>query len=195
MGTGKPLPWAETSARGIHLGNGHSLMEFPANFFQYPPAYVALLEARLGKERADHVLKSSWRMSLFPNVSMSHNDVRVVRPLAVDRPAVRQYHVALEDVPPEMNVARIRYHEGFYGPAGSGSADDLEMFERIQEGARTATNEGLDPWVWFNRGVRGETREANGERVAHTTSEVEQRAFYRGWAAQMHGAPVPAGVS
>jgi phenylpropionate dioxygenase-like ring-hydroxylating dioxygenase large terminal subunit len=195
MGTGKPLPWFETTARGIDLGNGHSLMEFPANFFQYPPAYVELLEQRLGPERAAHVLASSWRMSLFPNVSMSHNDVRVVRPLAVDRTEVRQYHVALAGVPDEMNVARIRYHEGFYGPAGTGSADDLEIFERIQEGARSVTNEDLDPWVWFNRGVRSEIPGPGGERIGHTTSEVEQRAFYRAWSTSMKGAQVPAAAS
>jgi len=188
MGYAQYGSWFESSARGIDLGGGHSVMEFPELSVAPLPEYAALLEARLGPARAERALKASWRMQLFPNLAFAPTNLRVIRPIAVDRTEVWQYNVGLPDVPPAVTAARTRGEQTFYGPAGIGSADDLEIFERIQEGCQAATNADLNPYVWFNRGLRGETRGENGERIAHTTSEVEQRAIYYAWSAWMKGA-------
>jgi phenylpropionate dioxygenase-like ring-hydroxylating dioxygenase large terminal subunit len=181
--------WFDSSARGIDLGGGHSVMEFPelGAGTVHPPAYVQLLEQSLGAERAGRALNASWRLQLFPNLAIAPTNLRVIRPIAVDHTEVRQYNVALPGVPPAITAGRIRAEQSFYGQAGYGSSDDMEIFERIQEGCRAATNDDLNPYVWLNRGLRGETRGDNGERIAHTTSEVEQRAVYYAWSALMKG--------
>lgn len=195
-GTGAAnFPWADSDARGFDLGNGHSIMEFPDNRVPQAPDYVALLERAHGQERAARALNGSWRMALFPNLAISQANLRVIRPLAVDRTEVWQQHVALPGVPPVVNIGRVRGDEFFYGPSGAGAPDDLEMFERIQEGARSVSNAELDPWIWFNRGLGSETRGPNGERVAHTTSEVEQRAVYRAWYALMNAGATTSSVA
>jgi hypothetical protein len=128
---------------------------------------------------------ASWRLQLFPNLALAPTNLRVVRPIAVDHTEVRQYNVGLPGVPAAAVAARIRSEQTFYGPGGYGASDDMEIFERIQEGCRAATNEDLNPYVWLNRGLTGERRGDHGERIAHTTSEVEQRAIYYAWRAWM----------
>jgi phenylpropionate dioxygenase-like ring-hydroxylating dioxygenase large terminal subunit len=179
--------WFDSPARGLDLGGGHSVMEFPdlGAGSVHQPAYVELLERRLGPERARRALTASWRMQLFPNLALAPTNLRVIRPIAVDRTEVRQYNVGLPDVPDAVTAARTRSEQAFYGSGGYGTSDDFEIFERIQEGCRAATNDDLDPYVWLNRGLHDERRGEHGERIAHTTSEVEQRAIYYAWCAWM----------
>jgi hypothetical protein len=75
-----------------------------------------------------------------------------------------------------MNVARLRTHEAFYGPAALGAPDDVEMFIRCSRGMRVRARE----WITFDRGLERERTE-NGERLGQITDEVPQRAFYRQW--------------
>jgi phenylpropionate dioxygenase-like ring-hydroxylating dioxygenase large terminal subunit len=192
---GAGLGFGASNVDGIDLGNGHSIMESPrgpegAWRQAYPPAYVEATIARLGEARAQRVLEQTWRMQLFPNAAFAGNQIRVIRPIAVDRTEVRQYHVALPDVPgvtEAVNAARVKAHQSFYGPSGYGSPDDLECFARMQEGYKTAGVAGLNQWVLLNRGLTLERRGPNGERIGHVSTEVEQRAIYYAWSALMKG--------
>ena len=50
----------------------------------------------------------------------------------------------LRGVSKEINAQRLRTHEGFYGPAGFGSPDDVEVaFERVKEGLKAEGHEWL----------------------------------------------------
>ncbi|MGH7905534.1 MAG: hypothetical protein ACREP6_02800, partial [Candidatus Binataceae bacterium] len=89
---------------------------------------------------------------------------------------VYQQPTMLKGVSEEMNLARLRSHEVFYGPGGLGAPDDVEMFARCSLGIRVKGRE----WIEFNRGVHREKFE-NGERVGQITDEIPQRAFYRQW--------------
>lgn len=179
--------WFDSAALGIDLGGGHSLMEFPDLPGAHSPEYTELLERRLGPARAAAALKANWRMQLFPNLAIAPTNLRVIRPVAVDHTEVWQYNVGLPEVSDAIAAARTRAEQNFYGPGGYGSSDDMETFERIQEGCRAATNEDLNPYVWLNRGLHDEQIGANGERIGHTTSEIEQRAIYYAWCAWMKG--------
>ena len=82
----------------------------------------------------------------------------------------------LAEGPPEFNELRLRYHELFYGPAGFGQPDDIEMFARVDDGL---DDEGA-PWVLFERGISKETDD--GEvRTGNVSDETPQRAQYREW--------------
>ena len=86
-----------------------------------------------------------------------------------------------------MKTAGVKGHQSFYGPAGYGSSDDIEMFGRMFEGYRSSDLKSLNQWALFSRGRQLETRGPNGERFGHTSTEVEQRAIYYAWSALMKG--------
>ncbi len=184
--------------RTCDFGHGHSLMEHPpatASFRHETPEYFEQLVARLGRERAEAVIAKTFRLLVFPNLTISTEQIRVVRPISVDLTEVYQYHVRVPGAPDDVNASRIRKHADFAGPAGNGSPDDFETFERIQEGLSSIAWDGALPWVWFNRGLDTETRGADGERVGPTTGEIQQRAIYYEWKRLMSGAaPQPARV-
>ncbi len=177
-------PFVLSQNRTADFGHGHSLMEHPqatASFRHETPEYFEQLAERLGRERAEDVISKTFRMLLFPNLTISTEQIRVVRPIAVDQTEVYQYHVRVPGAPDDVNVSRVRKHVDFAGPAGNGSPDDFEIFERIQEGLTSIAWDGALPWVWFNRGLDTETRGRDGERTGPTSGEVQQRAIYYEW--------------
>jgi phenylpropionate dioxygenase-like ring-hydroxylating dioxygenase large terminal subunit len=189
-------PFVLSQNQALDLGHGHSLMEHPpanASFRHETNEYVRQLEARLGPERTQEVLAKTFRLLVFPNLTISTEQIRVVRPLAVDQTEVYQYHVRVPGAPDAVNVSRVRKHVDFAGPAGNGSPDDFEMFERIQEGFNSLQWPGALPWVWFNRGMSTEGRGEDGIRIGPTAGEVQQRSIYYEWKRLMgQTAPAPA---
>jgi len=181
--------FAASEARGIDLGGGHSLMEYPpstASAGSNAP-WIDALAPRLGRERAERIVTRPWRMQLFPNLAIAPDQLRVIEPVAVDATEVRQYHMTTVGAPASVNRARVRKHSVFNGPAGYGAPDDVEIFERIQDGCNSLQWPGALPWVFFNRGVDAERQGERGERIGHTASEVQQRAIYYAWLRLMRG--------
>ena len=66
--------------------------------------------------------------------------------------------------------------EGFWGPAGFGVPDDLEVFERCQRGLAVESRE----WVEQSRGLDREDL-VDGVLVSRGSDETQMRAFYRRW--------------
>jgi len=146
--------------------------------------YRDLMAARYGEARAQEIINSGGtHLLVFPNLVMIGVQLRVVRPIAPDKTEVYLYPTLLKGVEPELNQWRLRGHESFFGPAGFGAPDDLEMFERMQVGFR---NE-LDPWLILSRGMHRERRDPDGTRVGHVTDEVTQRGIWREWKRVMTG--------
>jgi phenylpropionate dioxygenase-like ring-hydroxylating dioxygenase large terminal subunit len=182
-----------SDSAGIDLGNGHSIMgsggaAFNKNWKEsYAPQYVADMIAAHGEERAAQILGIGWRLQLFPNAAFANNQIRIIRPISIDKTEILQYHVVLPGTSDAMKTAGVKGHQSFYGPAGYGSSDDIEMFGRMFEGYRSSDLKSLNQWALFSRGRQLETRGPNGERFGHTSTEVEQRAIYYAWAALMKG--------
>lgn len=179
---------AALNARGIDLGNGHNLVETPQVSIlakrRYPADYIEALIDKHGEDGLDQVLVP-WRLTIFPNLSLGGGNLRVIQPVAPDHTLVRQYYVDLPTAPEGVRAFRHDQEQGFYGQAGFGGPDDVEMFERMQEGFNSGAAEILDPWLLFNRQVTNEVPGPNGELIADSTSEITQRAVYRGWHAYM----------
>ncbi len=116
-------------------------------------------------------------MSVFPNVALVAQQVRVIRPVRHDRTEVWLAAVLLEGVPEEVNTQRIRTHEAFYSPLAGGIHDDLEMFTRVTEGLRCRE----EPWLLLSRGVHRERRDVDGTVVGQVTDELVQREMWRRW--------------
>jgi phenylpropionate dioxygenase-like ring-hydroxylating dioxygenase large terminal subunit len=180
------------------LGNGHSILDMsplvkpPAGNGDRPPTnplptdglkpattgdYFDQLVRAWGRDRALEILEqSNVNLAIFPNLLIIGVQLRTVTPVSVTETEVYQQPTTLKGVSDEMNAARLRAHEAFYGPAALGAPDDLEMFSRCSLGMRVRGHE----WITFDRGLQRERFE-NGERLGHITDEVPQRAFYRQW--------------
>jgi phenylpropionate dioxygenase-like ring-hydroxylating dioxygenase large terminal subunit len=174
------------------FGHGHVMLDYRECNRKAPilsvapgaPEYRASMVERYGAERAAEIISSGGtHLLVFPNLVMIGVQLRVVRPISAEETEVYLYPTLLKGVSPELNQWRLRGHESFFGPAGFGAPDDLEMFERLQMGLK---NE-LDPWLILSRGMNRERREPDGTRVGHVTDEVTQRGIFREWKRVMTG--------
>jgi benzoate/toluate 1,2-dioxygenase alpha subunit len=177
-------------ARG--LTNGHGMLERPgslnpnsswtARMMHRFPAYAQAMRSRFSDEDLMEI-SARRNIFIFPNLYLFETHFRVIVPVAVDRTEVQLYVYALKDVPDAINEGRFRGHERFFGPAGFGTPDDIEIFTEVQTGARAKGHE----WNLLNRGQHRERIE-DGEWVGHTTDEAPQRALYRQWRRLMEDA-------
>jgi phenylpropionate dioxygenase-like ring-hydroxylating dioxygenase large terminal subunit len=189
-GRGGTNQYNNVSSAGIDLGNGHSVMGSVYTEDSYKnmnPDYVEALRQRLGEDRMKFVLGTGWRMQLFPNAAFSTGNLRVIRPISVDRTEIMQWVVLHPGVTDQMTARTIAGEQRGYGPSGYTSVDDIEMFARMFEGYRSSELKSLNQWALFSRGQTFEKRGPNGEKFGHVTTEVEQRAIYYAWAALMKG--------
>jgi len=191
--TGMKLDLFTSHSTGLtrDLGNGHVMLDSR----EYNKVNSHLLRAalpttpggqdyreamvqRYGQERAEEILTAGGtHMLVFPNLILIGVQIRVVQPMSVAETQVFLYPTLLKGVAPEMNAARLRGHEAFFGPAGKGAVDDLEMFERNQAGLSAQ----VDPWLLLSRGRQRERRDDDGTLIAQMTDEVTQRGIWRQW--------------
>jgi len=116
-------------------------------------------------------------LGFFPNMQVVQNQVRIITPLAADLTRITMTAVRLGGVSDEINARRLRRHEYFYGPAGAGSPDDAEIFERVQRGMMAE----VDPWIEISRGIEREMADSDGSIAAFHADEVPQRGVMRRW--------------
>ncbi len=182
------------ATRNRDLGNGHSMLDFRAHFreskiaharvakmreTEWGKRYFEALADRLGEDRAlDVLVIGGTHTNIFPNLVILQNQIRVIRPVSVDRTEVLLNPVLLAGVPEELNTLRLRLHEMFYGPGGGGVPDDIEMFRRVQIGLDSS----VDEWIRFWRGRHREEHAADGSVSGQISDELSQRAIWRRWA-------------
>jgi phenylpropionate dioxygenase-like ring-hydroxylating dioxygenase large terminal subunit len=140
--------------------------------------YIAAMRQRYGEERARLLMcAGDPHVGIFPNLQIIGVHIRVIEPLAADRTVIAQYPATLEGAPDEINERRLRQHEWFFSPAGFGSPDDYEVFERNQAGLAAEQ----EPMVVLSRGLGSEV--SLGERVLQGSysDEVTQRGQLARW--------------
>jgi phenylpropionate dioxygenase-like ring-hydroxylating dioxygenase large terminal subunit len=174
----------------IGLGRGDGLIERPyggmAGQFDYADPrhgdYHAALAAAHGPDAVPAIL-AQRNLFIFPNLFLFESHIRVIQPVSVSETIVTMRPFLIEGVPNAMNAARLRAHERFFGPAGFGTPDDVEMFVNCENGMRAR---GVE-WVRLDRGLHRE--QTNGHiSTGHSTDETPQRSAYRQWRAAMEGA-------
>jgi len=165
---------AQDDLRTWDLGAGHAAFDLA------PGGPKAGLSGNFFRGPAFHI-------SIFPNLCLLPSQIRFVRPIRVDRTEVDAYPVMVEGMEPEVIAGRLRAFEEFYGPAGFGAPDDLEMFNRVQAGVGADVElDGLR-WIDMSRGLVDEHVEPDGRRSCPWFDESPQRAIYRGWRQVMAG--------
>jgi phenylpropionate dioxygenase-like ring-hydroxylating dioxygenase large terminal subunit len=192
-GASRGDPWNDKSeSLTRELGNGHAMLDLSpfrvAHAEEYLASlatqdggreYIAAMNATYGPERATVLIANAAdpHLGIYPNAQLVGNHVRIIHPIAVDQTEVLMFPVRIRGLSAAMNEARIRGHQLFYGPAGNGSPDDAEIFERLQQGLRA----NVDPWIDISRGLKRERKDDDGSTVGKITDEIPQRAQFRRW--------------
>ena len=130
----------------------------------------------MGPIPPDGSLKGGFNLVVFPNLVILRTQIRIIRPVAVDRTEIITNVVKLQNVPDDLNQRRMRSQEFEFGCAGVVYVDDLEVFERTQEGLQSSA----DDWVIFARGL-GRESVRNGHLSGTMMDETQHRGMYRRW--------------
>ncbi|WP_051974707.1 aromatic ring-hydroxylating oxygenase subunit alpha [Cupriavidus necator] len=182
----------ESASRTRDLGNGHVMLDLTAHRLSHyeqfsdmlrktpgGEEYLSRMRGKHGEERARLLvsLAGDPHVGIYPNLQLINNQIRIINPIAPDECEVIMFPVLFEGVSQEINALRIRQHESFYGPAGSGSPDDGEIFERAQCGMMAQ----VMPWLELSRGLNREEHGVDGVITGRISDEVTQRGQMRRW--------------
>ncbi len=145
--------------------------------------YHKELRALRGEEEFGWIIGTN-AASIFPNMGMIHQQIRTWRPVSPDVTEVRIYLYDVKGAPDRLNEGWLRSQERFYGPAGHGMADDVEMFAVNQQGLEASAMD----WLILDRGIDQEKLLDNGDYEGMLSSETAQRAFWRRYSKLMEQA-------
>jgi p-cumate 2,3-dioxygenase alpha subunit len=138
------------------------------------------LVARFGPDKAERLAEFNRNMIIYPNLVINDimaTTVRTFQPVRADFMEVDAW--ALAPVEEEGGRLQTRLHNflEFLGPGGFATPDDVEALESCQIGFNAGGEE-------YNDVSRGMLREAQFD------DELQMRAFWRQWAAQMTGVQI-----
>lgn len=175
---------ATTEMMAKALGSGHMVVDQRPGLPDGPWAsmrplpYADELAGDLRADQRDLATGNMVNLSLFPNLILVGNQLMVVEPVAVDRTRLTIFLVVAAEAPPEVNLLRLRVDEDFMS---FGTPDDLEMFERVQEGLRIPEM----AWIDVSRGLGLDGPDDDGVLTGPITSESPQRGYLAEYARLM----------
>lgn len=139
---------------------------------------VASMELRGhgGRDNRDLATGNMVNLNLFPNLIFVGNQLMVVEPIAVDRTRLSVYLLSAPAAPEEVDLIRLRVDEDF---VSFGTPDDLEMFERIQQGLQIPESE----WIDTSRGAALDTDDPDtvGVVLGDLSTEAPIRGYLNEW--------------
>ncbi len=131
--------WAKSGGGFYSFENGHMLLWTRWANPEDRPAYAIRdeLVSKFGEAYADWMIGNSRNLCLYPNVYLMDqfgSQIRVFRPLAVNKTEVTIYCIAPKGESAEARARRIRQYEDFFNASGMATPDDLEEFRSCQLG-------------------------------------------------------------
>jgi len=173
------------SFRTLNYPHGHCILTGYMGLRPKDPdtlEYEAALAAAVGEDRKEAILSTDiHHVLIYPGLSVQSplQQLRVVRPLGVDRTLTEIWHFRLKGAPEPIYRRALAYYNLVNSPSTMINADDLENFWKCQQGLGS---DGGD-WVSFHRHhgrdlVRdGVTETAEGMG----TSEAPMRNQMKAW--------------
>ena len=150
--------WSKSSGGVYGFDNGHMLLWTNVLNPQVRPVFHHLerLTTQFGEQTAGLMVNQTRNLCLYPNVYIMDQfstQIRVVRPLAVDKTEVTIFCFAPKGESAGERSLRIRQYEDFFNVSGMGTPDDLEEFRACQQGymarnlAWSDMSRGATRWV------------------------------------------------
>lgn len=158
-----------------HTGVHHSIH----SDYSAIPGYFEKMTAAYGEERAKAILGENRHNTVyFPNI-MIKGPIQLLRqfkPIAANKTLVESWTFQLVDAPDMLLERTLMYNRLINAPTSIVGHDDLEMYERAQEGLHSNGNEWVNLQRLYSPGEAEQTNVAvNG------TSEWPMRHQFRAW--------------
>jgi benzoate/toluate 1,2-dioxygenase subunit alpha len=192
-GTKKPMaveiiapfmsPYEFFENMGIRIwdnGHGHTGVHHSIHSdYSAVPGYFDKMTAAYGEERAKAILNENRHNTVyFPNI-MIKGPIQLLRhfkPIAANKTLVESWTFQLVDAPDMLLERTLMYNRLINAPTSIVGHDDLEMYERAQEGLHSNGNE----WVNLQRLYSPDEAEQTNVAV-NGTSEWPMRHQFRAW--------------
>ncbi|KOF52400.1 MULTISPECIES: aromatic ring-hydroxylating dioxygenase subunit alpha [unclassified Achromobacter] len=150
------------------------------------PGYWEAMVAAYGEARAGQILGDVRHNTVyFPNIMVKGpiQTLRVFKPLAADRTLVESWTFRLVGAPDLLLERTLMYNRLINAPTSVVGHDDLEMYERAQDGLHSRARE------WVNVGRLYDPAELDRKNVVtNGTNEWQMRNQYRAWGRYMTAA-------
>ena len=147
--------------------------------------YLLAMEAAKGKERTKEILGVTlWNTNIYPSISFmsQFRQLRVIRPLSVDKTEVFGFCFRLKGAPEKMFRDTINFANITNSVASPVLTDDLETYSRISNGLKARGNE----WVTTARGMGRDISQKDGGWIAENgLSELHIRNMFDTWMSYM----------
>lgn len=160
--------WSKSVGGVYGFENGHMLLWTQVLNAEVRPIHRHFdsLKSKFGDERASMMVNQTRNLALYPNLYLMDQfstQLRIVRPIAVDKTEVTIFCFAPKGEPLEDRTLRIRQYEDFFNVSGMGTPDDLEEFRACQQGYQARTL----PWSDMSRGAMRwvEGADENAQRI------------------------------
>lgn len=182
------------------LGNGHALLSsrVPTGrpvadpLDRWPDEVKAEVwknRARLveayGEDHAAYLAEVQKNLVIFPNLVFNDNvglTIRVINPVSVNEIHVRAWGLGHTGEDPALMAIRMDNFSNFLGPAGFGSADDIEMLELCQQGIENSPTE----WSEYSKGLDVTAPDLR-EQIGAPDDECQMQAYWTQWDRVMRG--------
>ena len=167
-------------------GHGHTGVSdsIHASYSGIPGYWDSMVQA-YGEARAKAILGDVRHNTVyFPNIMVKGpiQTLRIFKPIAADRTLVESWTFRLVGAPDLLLERTLMYNRLINAPTSVVGHDDLEMYERAQDGLHSRARD------WVNVGrlyTPGEQDQKNV--VTNGTNEWQMRNQYRAWGRYMTG--------
>ena len=170
---------------GHHLDGGETSIH---SRYSVDPEYYTAMVNSYGKQRTQQILGYNSHNTLYyPSVTFKSaiQNIRIVRPVAVDRTIIETWSFYLKGAPASMLRKTLLYSRLINSNGSMVGADDLAVYLRVQQGL---ISEGSD-WVEFHRNYG--TDQLLQDRIVNVgTSDLDMRTQFRAWQHYMTGKPL-----
>ena len=161
-------------------GHGHTGVNFSTHSeYTEDDSYFTSLRDAYGEDRAKEILATNRHNTVyFPNLMVKGpiQKIRLFKPLAADKTVIESWIFRLVGAPDYLLERTAMYNRLINAPTSLVGPDDLEMYERAQQGMRSENNE----WVNIQREDFGGEGQSASEEYPGTT-EAQMRNQFRAW--------------
>jgi phenylpropionate dioxygenase-like ring-hydroxylating dioxygenase large terminal subunit len=150
------------------------------------PAYWEAMLAAYGEEQTREILAFNTHNTLYyPSLTIKTaiQNIRVVRPVAVNKCIVETWSFRLKGAPEEMLQRTLLYSRLINSSASMVGPDDLEAYMRIQAGTEDPSSDWIEMYRQFGKDEVQVDRTVGGG-----TSDLDVRTQYAAWKSYMTGA-------
>ena len=196
-GTKKPMaveiiapfmsPYSFFEEMGIRIwrnGHGHTGVHNSIHAdYSAVPGYFDQMVTAYGEERAKAILGEARHNTVyFPNTMIKGpiQLLRLFKPISASRTLVESWTFRLVGAPDMLLERTLMYNRLINAPTSIVGHDDLEMYERAQQGLASNGNE----WINVQRLWRAD-EQPDAETITNGTNEWQMRNQFRAWSTFM----------